>query len=164
MNIAIQVAALASIFLASCVQSHGTRREAVPEEDAGVTTSELKLEGNGEHLTIHYHRGTSARHGPRVVELFIRHSDNLRFESVQPGAATINANKQVLVREVNDTALRALVFSPGNANELSTGLLCTLQMQRTDEHPARAEILLEKPLFAPAAALDGLAVSDPVVF
>ena len=166
MNIAVRVMALICIFLPSCVQPHGARSGAVPEqnENASVAGSELKLAGDEDRLTIQYVRGTSARHGPRVVDLLIAHSDNLSFVSAQPGPAATAANKMVIVQKASRTKLRVLLFSGGNTNELDSGLLTTLRMQRTDERPARAEILLERPLFAPAAALEGLAMSDPVVF
>lgn len=134
----------------------------VPRPTATALASGLTLTGNGDELCLSYVRGEKVE-GPRVVELFIRHSGNLSFESVTPGDAATAAGKDVIVQAKDPQTLRVLLFSSSNTTSLESGTLATIHLSRV-YGKARAEILLDKPMFAPQSAQDGLAVSDPIDF
>ncbi len=155
-----------SSLLASILACAGPQGEAdtepMPSPTVTAVASGLTLVGKGDVLELSYVRATKAE-GPRVVELFIRHSQNLSFESVTPGEAAAAAGKEVIVQAKDPQTLRVLLFSSSNTQSLDTGALATIHLDR-NLGKARAEILLDKPLFAPQSAQDGLAVSDPVDF
>jgi len=134
----------------------------VPRTSATALASGLTLAGHGDVLSLSYVRGTSAE-APRVVEMFVRHSENLSFESVTPGDAATAAGKEVIVQVKDAQTLRVLLFSSSSTKTIDSGTLATIHLDRNPGR-AHAEILLDKPLFAPQSAQDGLAVSDPVEF
>ncbi len=123
--------------------------------------SELSLHTDDDALIVSYARGSEAT-GPRVVELFIRHSEHLVFDSAVAGDAATAAGKELIVQERDAQTLRVLLFSSSNALSLDTGTLATLRMKRSSAAPAQAEILLGQPMFAPQTAEQGLRVSDPI--
>jgi hypothetical protein len=123
--------------------------------------SALSLHADDDSLVVSYARGSEVT-GPRVVELLIRHSEHLAFDSAVAGDATSAAGKELIVQERDARTLRVLLFSSSNTAALDTGTLATLRMKRTSAAPAHAEILLGQPMFAPQAAEQGLRVSDPI--
>ncbi len=104
------------------------------------------------------------KNGPRVAEIFARYSSNLKYESVETGKAVSEAQKQLVVQEIEQGKLRIVVLAADNTNELDTGTLCTLKFNKTNDEKARVEILTEQPIFAPDEANEGLLVGDPVEF
>lgn len=149
--------------LAACGQSTKPAEHVPRDAAAPVVSSELNLEASGDDLSLIYVRAAGAP-GPRVAEIIIQHSDNLRFDSAEPGEAATAAGKNVIAQRRGATTLRVTMFAYSNTEELGTGLLARLQMTRADDRPAHAEILLDKPLFAPRLAQRGLKVSDPIEF
>ncbi len=133
------------------------------ERSTSPQRSTLELSANGDDLLLTYERATDAS-GPRIVEVLVRHSETLQLEEGVPGSAAVAAGKDVIVQRRDPTTLRVLVFSSSNTQELDSGVLAVLRLNRTSEAPARAEILLDKPLFAPQSAQRGLTVSDPITF
>ena len=128
-----------------------------------VDGSRLDLLWTQDALVLAYDRAPDQK-GPRMAEIVIRHSGNVRFDHVEAGEAAMAAGKRVIVQAQDETTMRVLVFATQNTTEVDSGTLATLYMERTDEESARAEILLDKPVFAPRAALEGLHVGEAVTF
>lgn len=103
----------------------------------------------------------AGKSGPRVAEIFLRHSGNLKYESFKKGGAVLDAEKQLVVQPTKD-GLRAVIFSSANLENLESGALVQYRFTKTDDSPATLEVMTEKPIFAPEEANHGLLVGDPV--
>lgn len=100
--------------------------------------------------------------GPRVMEAFLRFSDNLRYSSATQGEAIVAAGKTLVVQKREKGLLRIMAFSATSISELDSGLLATLRFEKTGTGTATLEILTDRPIFAPAETNQGLLVSDPL--
>lgn len=90
-------------------------------------------------------------------------SPNLSFVKYEVGDAATEAKKQLDVQERPDGTVRCVVFSTGNTSAMATGRVVTFRFSRLDGKGAQVDLLTKRPIFAPAAANEGLLVSDPVV-
>ena len=100
--------------------------------------------------------------GPRVMELFIETTPNLKFKEATTGEAITVAGKQMTVLQHEEGLLRTVVLSSSNINTLKTGRIVTYRFEKKDDAVAQLEILTERPIFAPAEVNEGLLVSDPL--
>jgi hypothetical protein len=100
--------------------------------------------------------------GPRVAEIFLKHSGNLTYKNSVKGDSLTKSDKQLVVQEIEKGMLRVVILSAENTNSIGTGTLLTAMFEKTNDQPGRIEILTEQPLFAPEEANEGLIVGDPV--
>jgi len=159
-------AAIVSWFavLSGCSRADNGVEPGAQEADRHQLILAVENQGaSGEQLAIdlQYTRKSSAP-GPRVMEAFLRFSDNLRYSSATQGEAIVAAGKTLVVQERSNSLLRIMAFSATSISELDTGLLATLRFEKTGTGTATLEILTDRPIFAPAEIYQGLLVSDPL--
>jgi hypothetical protein len=112
-------------------------------------------------LDIRYERKADAA-GARVVELIVRFDRGLEYLGAEPGAAAIEADKQVVAQARDDHTVRIVIFSPGNVAPIPAGTLASLRFARTGKGGESVRILTDKPLLAPAEANTNLKVGGAV--
>jgi hypothetical protein len=113
----------------------------------------------GVNLVVNYERGNAA--GPRVADVMIAHSNSLELASSVPGDGATKAGKELTVQHPKPGVLR-LVFLSRDTKEIESGELAQLSFRRSDKAPVKADLLMDKPVFAPAEAMEGLMIGDPV--
>jgi len=84
--------------------------------------------------------------GPRMAELFVRHTPDVAFDSATALDAVTRVGKQVLVQPAGDGRLRVLVFSSGNTERLGSGAWVNLRFRA----PAQVSVVYEEGAFAPS--------------
>lgn len=115
---------------------------------------------DGGAVSLRYVRG---KQGPRVVELMLQSSDELKLTQHEAGPATLGAGKDLHVQDKGNGQIRLLILSSSNVNELESGELATLRFTKSDaSRKGRLEILTGRPMFAPQEAQEGLSVGDPI--
>lgn len=100
--------------------------------------------------------------GARVMELFLKFSDNLEYVSANRGSTVDLAEKSFVSQVQDDHRLRVLVYSASNMNTMETGRVFVAKFKKNNDDRASIEITAEKPIFAPQEANNGLIVSDPL--
>ena len=101
---------------------------------------------------------------PRIAEFWLSKSDNLDIKGATTGIATEGSQKQLIIQQPKSNLVRLVILATDNTNPIQSGTLATLKFKKTDDKPARVEILTDKPIFAPAEANEGLVVGDPLEF
>ena len=101
--------------------------------------------------------------GPRVAEILLRHSDNLRFVSTEAQEAVTTAGKELVAQARDDGVVRLVIFGTTSLSELDSGPLARLEFRKTGTGKATLSVLPEMPIFAPAAANQGLLLPEPLV-
>lgn len=114
---------------------------------------------DGVTLVVNYERGKGA--GARVADINIAHSDSIELVSAELGAGAANAGKELTTQEPKPGVVRLVLLSR-DTNELETGELAHLTFKRLGATPIKADFLMDKPMFAPVEAMQGLLVGDPV--
>ena len=99
---------------------------------------------------------------PRMMELHLRLTDNLKLVSATKGAAAEAVAKELVVQEKADHVLRTVLFSAQNLDLLGDGVLARYRLARTDAKPAKVELMNKMPVFAPPAANEGFLLPDPL--
>lgn len=154
--------------LTACEESSPVTR--LPEKDPYGNSWPMRLEmvqgdsverGSVEVVMNLYKQKDHA--GPRVMELTLKHSPSLKYISAIAGEALQQAGKQLIVQTPGSDRVRAVAYSSISLQDIDTGTLLSLRFERKEPGKATVEILTEKPIFAPAAANQGLIVSDPLV-
>lgn len=100
--------------------------------------------------------------GPRVGEIVLRLSPNLRFVAATAGKSLEDADKDLVAQPGKDGTVRLVFLSATNTSGLNSGDIATVLLERTSSEPGKVEFLLGKPLFAPEEANDGLLVGEPL--
>jgi hypothetical protein len=116
---------------------------------------------NLQQVIVQYN-GAENGQNPRVAEVFLRHSSNVKYKGVEKGEALRLAEKQLVVQEVEEGLLRVVILSSENTNTIDTGVLLTAAFEKTNNKAGKLEILTDQPLFAPEEANEGLLVGDPI--
>ena len=123
------------------------------------------VKGDEVEIVMQYFSPANIELGPRVAEIFVKYTDNLRYLASEKGDALEKAAKQLMVQNLEeDNKLRLVILAMDNTNELDTGRLATLKFERSGSGESTVRILTDSPIFAPQEANEGLLVSDPLVF
>jgi hypothetical protein len=94
--------------------------------------------------------------GPRAMELFIAHPENLVYTGVDSLPAVASADKKIIVQEKSYGVLRIIVYSSENTNRLNTGGLASLHFERRAGQGGDIVFASEGQVFAPVDANRGL--------
>jgi hypothetical protein len=116
---------------------------------------------NRPSLSIEY-RKKQNQPGPRVVELYVKYSAEIELVSYATGTATADGKKELIVQKVEVGLLRIIIYSSNNTNQLNSGSLVSLVFNKISGGSARFEMLVDKPIFAPPEANNGLIIGDPI--
>lgn len=101
--------------------------------------------------------------GPRAVELWMTHSSHLTYESATPLAAVEAAGKTLVVQPKEGAELRTILYSAASLETIGAGPLVRYRFRVTKPGAATVEIMERMPIFAPAAANQGLMLPKPLV-
>ncbi len=112
------------------------------------------------NVNLSFDRGQAS--APRVVEVFLRPTPNLKLVKSEAGDSLIAAGKQAIFRQTDDGLIRVVAYSASNTETLDTGVLAELQFERTGDGPAQIEIVKDRPLLAPSGANAGLEIGAPL--
>jgi len=112
---------------------------------------------DGAVLKINHERGTAA--GPRVADIRVAYSEQMELVGSTLGSGA--EGKELTVQTPQPGLLRLVLLSR-DATEMASGELVELKFRRVSAGPAKFDLLLDKPVFAPAAAMQGLIIGDPV--
>lgn len=136
-------------------------------ENGTNLANRLELEALAEQgsstLTLTYSKANDSQ-GPRVAELRLSLSPDLTFVSAKAGSALTEAGKELISQVEEDGVIRLVALSGSSVSEIGSGVLATVQVTRSGNGLSTAELLLDRPLFAPAQANDGLLVDGKVTF
>jgi len=110
-------------------------------------------------LTVRYEKGETA--APRVADIRIAHSESLVLADSAAGAGALAAGKELTTQEPQPGVVRLVLLSR-DAHELGTGELAQLNFKKNAPGPAKVDILMDRPVFAPAESMQGLAIGDPL--
>lgn len=105
------------------------------------------------------------RDAPRMAEVYLKMSDNLKFIQAQPGSVAAAANKDVIAQAREAQQVRVTIFSSGNLNTLSSGQWAVLEFEVIpgDASEASVEIVQRDAMLAPPVSGEGLELGAPLV-
>ena len=105
------------------------------------------------------------REAPRMAEVYLKMSDNLKFLSAQAGSAAQEASKDVIAQARDGQQVRVTIFSSANLNTLSSGQWAVLEFEVTpsDASEATLEIVQSDAMLAPPVSGEGLELGAPLV-
>jgi len=105
------------------------------------------------------------REAPRMAEVYLKMSDNLKFLSAQPGSAAQEASKDVIAQARDGQQVRVTIFSSANLNTLPSGQWATLEFEVSggDASEATLEIVRRDAMLAPPVSGEGLELGAPLV-
>jgi hypothetical protein len=101
---------------------------------------------------------------PRVLEIWIQCTNVQSVRGYTAGAALDAAGKALSVQAKGNGLFRLIALSSENTIGIRSGELAQLEFERASEGLIRAEILTDRPMFAPQEAQAGLVVGDPIEF
>jgi len=136
-------------------------QEAVVETDLHELSLSLVEESDGVvTVELLYARPPDAA-GPRMMELFLRPSDGLKYLSGKPLSAVEKAGKQLVLQEQENGDVRTVVFATTNLDRLASGPLVRYRFSLTSGSGAAVEMVDRRPVFAPAEA-DTVTLGKPL--
>ena len=102
------------------------------------------------------------RSAPRMAEIYLKTSDNLKFRSAQAGGAAQAAGKDVIAQPREDQQVRVTVFSSNNLNNLTNGGLAQLifEVVPGQGQEGSVEIVPKDAMLAPAGTGEGLELGE----
>ena len=105
------------------------------------------------------------REAPRMAEVYLKMSDNLKFLSAQAGSAAQEASKDVIAQARDGQQVRVTIFSSANLNTLPSGQWATLEFEVSsgDASEATLEIVRRDAMLAPPVTGEGLELGAPLV-
>ncbi len=139
---------------------------ALPDEGSPADRPKLWLAMAGQtddvsKVDVHFVQGTEVE-GPRVLELRVALSGPVELLSAERGTALEHAEKEFIVQQREPGVVRLVAYAASNTHEVDSGLLARLKLRRTGPGAIRADLLTDRPVFAPAAAQQGLWIGDPL--
>lgn len=166
------------IFITGCTQTvddnrreidHNTENENVHEtetvENRLSPRLELEIEANEENPVIALNYQASANHDRfRIADINLAISENLTLKTAKEGKSILEAQKRLIVQQNQPGKIRLVILAADNTHKVESGPLAILNFSKTDNKPAKVEILADKPIFAPEQANRGLTVGDPLTF
>lgn len=156
--------AILAVAFAACqvgdVASEGAADPAIAREamPAGLTLSQT---ATADSLRVELSVGALPGERPRLMELHLKPTANLRFTGAEALDAAIDSGKALHVLPRGDT-LRVVLMATDNLNPIGEGPLARLTFERLDAAPAEIVALERGPVFAPAAANHGVALPKPL--
>ncbi len=139
--------------------------ESAAEASLANTTLELTVLDQSEDtlsVRLDFNR-RSDKQGPRVAEILLRLSDNLRFVSAEAQDAVTTAGKELVAQAKDGGVVRLVIFGTTSLSELESGPLARLEFRKTGAGKATLSVLPEMPIFAPVEANQGLLLPEPLV-
>ena len=105
------------------------------------------------------------REAPRMAEVYLKMSDNLKFTQAQAGSAAQEASKDVIAQAREGQQVRVTIFSSANLNTLSSGQWAVLEFEVIpgDASEASVEIIQRDAMLAPPVSGEGLELGAPLV-
>jgi hypothetical protein len=155
---------LALALASGCGSGHATSGPAVlGAKPAGEGRAKLWLTAVNEKdaltLTVNYEKGATP--APRVADIRIAHTEALGLASAIAGASATASGKELTTQEPTPGLVRLILLSR-DTKELGTGELAQLKFKKGSGDHAKLDILMDKPVFAPAEAMQGLVIGDPL--
>jgi hypothetical protein len=87
--------------------------------------------------------------GPRMAEVFVETSPDLRLDSGEASGLARAAGKDVTVQPRGDTVTRVVVLSTVNTDPIPSGPVATLRFRRLNPGPGAVAIRYGDSAFAP---------------
>lgn len=139
-----------------------------PALDEGLFTLELKMvrqTPEGAVVQLHYHR-REHQVAPRTAEVLIEYPEELTLSGVTGLEATTRAQKDLIVQHPTPGRVRLVWMSIGHLGTIDSGPLAELTFSGAASARSAVHILSlpQRPWFAPAAANDGVMISEPLQF
>ena len=138
-----------------------------PSNDRPVVQSsqhQLWLEREGDS-GLSLQLSTPSERAPRVAEIWLRTRNVHELHTQAAGDATTQASKDLIVQSRPDGLYRIVIMSSNNVNTIQSGTLAHLEFEReSDDAVIHAEILTDRPMFAPEESQRGLMVGDAIEF
>ena len=105
------------------------------------------------------------REAPRMAEIYLKMSDNLKFVQAQAGSVAQAASKDVIAQAREGQQVRVTIFSSANLNTLSSGQWAVLEFDviPSDISEASVEIVQRDAMLAPPVSGEGLELGAPLV-
>jgi len=113
----------------------------------------------GATVSINYEQGAGP--APRIADLRLAYSEGLEVGPVTVGASASTAGKELTVQEPQPNLVRMVLLSR-DTRELKSGELLQLAIKKRGAAAAKLDLLMDKPMFAPAEAMQGLLIGDPI--
>lgn len=144
---------------------HGIDDPNLPPDDEKTSSIRLEREEhpNLKKLNIVYQKGADAK-GPRVAEIRLALSSDLNFVSAGAGDALEEANKELIGQKLEDGTVRLVAFAASNITEIGSGILASVLFESDGNGSSTVGILVDRPLFAPDEANQGLLVDEKITF
>lgn len=166
MKYRIATALLALALASGCGSGHATSASGpavLGAKPAGEGRAKLWLTAVNEKdaltLTVNYEKGATP--APRVADIRIAHSETLGLASSIAGASATMSGKELTTQEPTPGLVRLILLSR-DTKELGTGELAQLKFKKGPGDHAKVDIVMDKPVFAPAEAMQGLVIGDPL--
>lgn len=148
----------------------GASPSGAPEEKAGQpepsgkAANELSLvlveDADGQAVVDLVYSRPADIPGPRMMELYIKPSEEVKFLSGEALSSVQAAGKELVLQEQADGQVRTVVYTTANLNRLEPGPLVRYRFS-VGQPGAMLELVDRRPLFAPAEA-DGVVLAEPL--
>jgi hypothetical protein len=112
---------------------------------------------DGVVLKVNHERGSTP--GARVADIRVAFSEQLELVTSKLGSGA--EGKELTVQSPQPGLLRLVLLSK-DTSEMASGELVEVKFRRVAAGPAKFDLLMDKPVFAPAAAMQGLIIGEPV--
>jgi hypothetical protein len=110
-------------------------------------------------LDVNYEKGETA--APRVADIRIAHSEALTLKGATAGEGATSVGKELTTQEPVPNVIRLILLSK-DTRELKSGVLAQIKLAKTGSGESKLDILMDKPVFAPAEAMQGLVIGEPL--
>jgi hypothetical protein len=156
---------LMGLALGACSGGGGAQsaENVVGQKPAGEGRAKLWLSGEpkGEEirLKVNFEKGTAP--APRVAEIRVTHPAELTLLSSAIGDSAKSAGKELTVQELGNSVVRLILLSR-DGSSLDSGVLAELKLKKHGAGKVKVDILMDKPVFAPAESMQGLSIGDPL--
>lgn len=121
----------------------------------------LSSSSKGEDVTVTVNFELGPAPAPRVAEVRLAHDEQLTLVDAVPGEGAKAAGKELTVQQPEPNLVRLILLSR-DGGSLKSGSLAVLHLRKHGGQPAKIDILTDKPPFAPAEAMQGLSIGDPL--
>ena len=163
MSRSVAWAALAALVLSGCSDSLGPGAPEGAEPIAAVDGATLRLIASTQTATGTaidlYHNRPLAERGPRMMELFVQLSGDLRYLRHEPLAASLAAEKGLVVQPRDDGTLRIVLFATTNTLRIASGPLARLWLEGAR---GTVSFVNHRPIFAPPEADQAIVLGKPL--
>jgi hypothetical protein len=165
MNHRLIIATVTAALAFGCTESDSgpATPKAAPQVDETATLSlQATTAAIDGQLTAQLRFTRTADEGPRIAEIWLRHSPDVVFLSATAGDATSRVQKQLVAQVQDDGMVRLIVFSAQNTERIDSGNLANITFSVVSDGPAQIEIVDKMPVFAPPPSNAGLLLGAPI--